>query len=176
MEEEVKPLGNLSVHASSNKQDWTTPQWLYNELHEEFDFTIDVCADSTNTKNRRYFDEVACGLRSPWKDERCFCNPPYKFTALWVEKAFNETHKPDGAELAVLLIPARPDTRYWHNWIFQTPLDQKFADLSELSPQIEVRFLKGRLKFGDSKNSAPFPSCVIVFYNKHYAMQTDKAQ
>lgn len=75
-----------------------------------------------------------------------FCNPPYSNISLWVEKAFRETRNDN--TLVVLLIPARTDTRYFHDFIYQ---------------RAEIRFIKGRLKFGDSKNSAPFPSMVVIF-------------
>ena len=75
-----------------------------------------------------------------------FCNPPYSNISAWVEKAFRETRNDN--TLVVLLIPARTDTRYFHDFIYQ---------------RAEIRFIKGRLKFGDSKNSAPFPSMVVIF-------------
>ena len=75
-----------------------------------------------------------------------FCNPPYSNISSWVEKAFRETRNDN--TLVVLLIPARTDTRYFHDFIYQ---------------RAEIRFIKGRLKFGDSKNSAPFPSMVVIF-------------
>lgn len=75
-----------------------------------------------------------------------FCNPPYSQIGAWVEKAFYEGHKDNTT--VVLLIPARTDTKYFHNYI---------------QHRSEIRFIKGRLKFGDSKNSAPFPSMIVVF-------------
>lgn len=77
---------------------------------------------------------------------RVFCNPPYSKIADWVKKAFYEGQKDN--TLVVLLIPARTDTRYFHDFILH---------------RAEIRFLKGRLKFGDAKNSAPFPSMVVIF-------------
>lgn len=77
---------------------------------------------------------------------RVFCNPPYSNISDWVAKAFYESRKDN--TLVVLLIPSRTDTKYFHDYIYQ---------------RSEIRFLKGRLKFGDSKNSAPFPSMVVIF-------------
>lgn len=75
-----------------------------------------------------------------------FCNPPYSQIARWVEKAFDEGHKDNTT--VVLLIPARTDTRYFHNFIYG---------------RSEIRFIHGRLKFGEAVNSAPFPSMVVIF-------------
>lgn len=77
---------------------------------------------------------------------RVFCNPPYSNIAAWVEKSFRETR--NDKTLVVLLIPSRTDTRYFHDFIYQ---------------RAEIRFIKGRLKFGESKNSAPFPSMIVIF-------------
>lgn len=75
-----------------------------------------------------------------------FCNPPYSRIKEWVKKAYDESSDP--TTLIVLLVPARTDTRYFHDYIYG---------------KAELRFVKGRLKFGDSKNSAPFPSMVCVY-------------
>lgn len=77
---------------------------------------------------------------------RCFCNPPYSQIAEWVKKAYHESHEP--GTVVVLLIPARTDTKYFQEYIYH---------------RAEVRFIKGRLKFGKSKNAAPFPSMVVIF-------------
>lgn len=75
-----------------------------------------------------------------------FCNPPYSKIAKWVEKSFYESRHDN--TIVVLLIPSRTDTRYFHDFILN---------------RAEIRFIKGRLKFGDSANSAPFPSMVVIF-------------
>lgn len=77
---------------------------------------------------------------------RCFCNPPYSQIGDWVKKAYNESRQP--GTLIVLLIPARTDTRYFQEYIYH---------------RAEIRFIKGRLKFGNSKNSAPFPSMIVIY-------------
>lgn len=75
-----------------------------------------------------------------------FVNPPYSDIKAWVQKAWQESTKPN--TVVVMLIPARTDTRYFHEYILH---------------RSEIRFLKGRLKFGDSKNCAPFPSMLVIF-------------
>lgn len=89
------------------------------------------------------------GLSQDWGGETVFCNPPYgRHIGNWVKKSYEEAHKPNTT--VVMLIPARTDTQYFHDYIYQ-------------KPNVEVRFIKGRLKFGNSNNSAPFPSMVVVF-------------
>jgi site-specific DNA-methyltransferase (adenine-specific) len=86
------------------------------------------------------------GLTKSWQDERVFVNPPYSKLALWVEKCYNEA-KHNNANV-VMLIPVRSDTKTWHKFVMKAN---------------KITFVKGRLKFGNSKNSAPFPSCVVEF-------------
>lgn len=142
---------------SSNKDDWETPQDFFNSLNEEFGFTLDVCANENNAKCKAWFGYTndrnnpdhafVDGLTQPWKREICWMNPPYgrESTGNWIRKAFEESLK--GA-VVVCLIPARTDTKAWHDYCMK-------AD--------EIRFIKGRLKFAGAKNSAPFPSAVVVF-------------
>ena len=133
---------------SSKSNDWATPHQTFNELDNEFNFTLDPCASQENAKCEKYFTKEDDGLSQDWSNEIVFMNPPYgREIGKWVEKAYRESLK--GA-VVVCLIPARTDTKYWHNFIF---------------PYAEIRFIKGRLKFGGSKNSAPFPSAIVI-YNK----------
>ena len=136
---------------TSDKNYWETPQDFFNELHKEFDFTLDVAASHENAKLDNYYTVEENGLEQNWEG-RVFVNPPYgREIKHWVEKAYKESLEPYN-ECVVMLIPSRTDTRYWHDYIFD-----KAAD---------VRFLKGRLKFelnGQAKQSAPFPSAVIVY-------------
>lgn len=134
---------------TSKSQTWTTPDKTFRELDDEFHFTIDVAASAENTKCARFYDEAADGLSKSWAGEVVWCNPPYNNIAAWVEKAYNETFD-EGAATVVMLIPSRTDTRYFHDWIYE-------------KPGVEVRFIKGRLKFGDATASAPFPSMIVVF-------------
>jgi len=123
------------VFFSSYKTDYKTPDKIYQELNKEFNFTFDPCP--LNPK----FD----GLKIEWGD-RNFVNPPYgRGIKKWIEKGYYESKK---GKLVVFLIPSRTDTFWWHRYIMQSE---------------DIRFIKGRLRFGDSKNSAPFPSVIVVF-------------
>ena len=141
----------MNVHFSSEKMDWETPQKFFNELNDQYNFTLDVASNGTNAKTEKYFTKEDDGLKKEWKG-RVFCNPPYgREIKHWVKKAHDESKK-DYNELIVLLIPARTDTKYWHDFIF--------------NKASKIIFLKGRLKFevnGKSTNSAPFPSALIVY-------------
>jgi len=130
---------------SSATGEWETPQWFFDELNKEFGFTIDVCANVTNAKCKVWFNMAQNGLFRSWNGI-CWMNPPYgREIGKWVKKAFEESQR--GATV-VCLLPARTDTKWFHDYIYK---------------KAEIRFLKGRLKFGGSKNSAPFPSMIVIF-------------
>jgi site-specific DNA-methyltransferase (adenine-specific) len=132
---------------TSNRDSWETPQKLFDELNKEFNFTIDAAADAENHKCERYYTREESGLEKSWKGERVFLNPPYgRELPKWVKKAADEAK--DKSTIIVMLIPARTDTQWFHDYIYK---------------KAEIRFIKGRLKFGDAKNSAPFPSMVVIF-------------
>lgn len=131
---------------SSKTEEWETPQDLFNELDAEFHFDIDVCATPKNAKCRKYFTKDQDGLRQSWQGLTVWCNPPYgKHVAEWVKKCYEESLR---GGTVVMLLPARTDTKYFHDYIYH---------------KAEIRFIRGRLRFGDSKNSAPFPSMLIVY-------------
>lgn len=135
---------------SSNSEEWSTPQDLFDKLNDEYHFTLDPCCTEQNHKCDKYFTKSDDGLSKNWGGERVFCNPPYgRAIADWVKKCSQEAKKPN--TLVVLLIPARTDTLFFHDFIYH---------------QAEIRFLRGRLKFGNSKNSAPFPSMLAIFDNR----------
>ena len=137
----------MDVHYSSKTNEWSTPQAFFDELNKEFNFTLDPCATSENAKCNKYFTVEDDGLKQDWSKDTVFMNPPYgREIKYWVQKAYEESL--NGATV-VCLIPARTDTAYWHDYIFGK------AD--------DIRFLRGRLKFGDSKNPAPFPSAIIIY-------------
>lgn len=139
---------NNNVMFSSKTDVWATPQRFFDELDREFNFELDVCATPENAKCRRFYTKEQDGLAQPWVG-RVWCNPPYgREIGKWVKKAF-ETAARGG--LVVMLLPARTDTRWFHDYIYG---------------KADVRFIRGRLKFGDSKNSAPFPSMVVIFGEK----------
>ena len=132
---------------SSNTDQWSTPQDFFDKLNAEFRFNLDPCADESNHKCDRWYSPEQDGLKKSWGGCRVFCNPPYgRELGKWVEKAYMESLKPN--TIVVMLIPARTDTKWFHDYIHH---------------RSEVRFIKGRLKFGGSDNSAPFPSMVVVF-------------
>lgn len=136
------------VMFSSKTGEWSTPQDFFEKLSWRFGpFDLDPCADCTNTKCTTFFNEDQDGLLQNWEGYTAFVNPPYgRGIDKWIKKGFDEAHK-DNTKV-VMLVPSRTDTKYWHQYVMK-------AD--------EVYFVKGRLKFGDSENSAPFPSAVVVF-------------
>lgn len=118
----------------SEKQDWETPDSLYQELDKEFHFDFDPCPKNPN------FD----GLSIEWGGVN-FVNPPYRTSKEWIKKGFEEWKK---GKIVVFLIPARTDTKAFHEYIY---------------PNAEIRFIKGRIKFKGATNSAPFPSMIAIF-------------
>ena len=136
----------MDVHYSSKTDNWATPQSFFDRLNAEFNFTLDPCADKDNAKCTKYYTIDDNGLAQDWAGERVFMNPPYgRVIGDWVRKAYEESLK---GTLVVALIPARTDTRYWHDYVMRAS---------------EIRLVKGRLKFGDGRNSAPFPSAVVIW-------------
>jgi phage N-6-adenine-methyltransferase len=133
---------------SSRSEEWPTPADFYESLHGEFGFTLDPCATRVSAKCSRYFTKKQDGLAQDWGAHRVFCNPPYGRTmGAWAKKCFEASRR--GA-LVVLLAHSRTDTRWFHDWVYGK------AD--------EIRFVRGRLRFGDGRQSAPFPSLVAIFY------------
>lgn len=137
---------------SSKKMDYCTPQWLFDALNEQFNFGLDAAAATIDAKCEKYFTENDNALTQDWGGHGAvFCNPPYgRQTGAFVEKAYRESLK---GTTVVLLIPARTDTRYFHDFILE---------------KAEIQFIRGRLKFTDSDGtvypSAPFPSMIVVFH------------
>lgn len=138
---------------SSACAEWATPQKLFDELDREFGFTLDVCASEENHKCPRFYSKKDNALELPWQGV-CWMNPPYgrTQTGKWIAKASAESKR---GSTVVCLIPARTDTRWFHEFIYG---------------KAEVRFIKGRLKFEADglagKNSAPFPSMIVIFRPK----------
>ena len=139
---------NNALMFSSEKDNWETPQYLYDELNEKFNFTLDPCADEKNHKCELYYTKEQNGLLQDWQGHVVFCNPPYgrKSTADWIKKCYEESLKPNTT--VVMLIPARTDTKAFHRYIYH---------------KVKIHFLEGRIKFVGSKNSAPFPSMIVVW-------------
>lgn len=141
------PPDRLAVHYSSERSDWETPQWLFNILDEEFHFDVDVCATADNAKVPwSFFSPEQDGLAQEWRGV-CWMNPPYSRKEMkgWVKKAYMAA-RINGATV-VCLLPARTDTSWWWDYCIGG----------------EIRFLRGRLKFGGADNGAPFPSAVVIF-------------
>lgn len=139
---------NTEVMFSSKSDMWETPQDFFDKLNEEFDFNVDVCAIPENAKCEKFFSPEIDGLKQEWTGV-CWCNPPYgREIGKWVEKAYIASTL--GATV-VMLLPARTDTKWFHEYIYN---------------KAEIRFIKGRLKFGNSKTAAPFPSMVVIYRNE----------
>jgi phage N-6-adenine-methyltransferase len=129
---------------TSKTPEWETPQDLFDELNKEFDFKLDVCATKENAKCSDYLTKEVNGLECGWDLGWVWMNPPYgREIKDWVKKASEERE-------VVALLPARTDTRWFHDYIYK-------------KKAVEIRFIKGRLKFGKATNSAPFPSMLVIF-------------
>lgn len=146
----------MSVHFSSATGVWATPWALFREVDREFGFTVDVCANADNAKCERFFSPEMDGLAQDWSGEVCWMNPPYgREISRWMGKASDEARR--GATV-VCLVPARTDVAWWHDLVWDGAKHQPRRG-------VEVRFVAGRIRFGDSKNAgAPFPSAIVVFH------------
>ena len=136
-----------TAHLSAEKDEWATPQALFEQLDAEFGFTLDVCASPYNAKCKRYFTAADDGLSRSWSGEVVFMNPPYSTVSEWMGKALYESEH--GATV-VCLVPSRTDV----GW---------FWDYAKSG---EIRLIQGRLHFTDDEGNtgpAPFPSVVVVF-------------
>ena len=139
---------NTKLMFSSKNEKFSTPQYIFNTLNREFNFTLDPCCEFYTRKVMdNYYTAETNGLDKSWEGETVFMNPPYgrQDTGIWIKKAYEESLKPNTTVVA--LIPSRTDTKFWHDYCMNSS---------------EIRFIKGRLKFGDSKYAAPFPSCVVI--------------
>lgn len=124
------------VMFSSQRDNWKTPEAFYKALDAEFRFDYDPCPTKPTTD----------GLLTSWGGCN-FVNPPYSEIKDWIKKGYEEAQQ---GKTVVFLIPSRTDTKWWHEYIMKAK---------------EIRFIKGRLKFDGHKNSAPFPSCIVIFDN-----------
>jgi phage N-6-adenine-methyltransferase len=134
----------MSVHFSSKTDLWATPQNFFDKYDAVYNFTLDVCADKSNAKCAAFYTVEDDGLAQSWRGI-CWMNPPYgREISAWMKKAHESSL--EGA-IVVCLVPARTDTKWWHDYAMRG----------------QIEFIKGRLKFGNAKNSAPFPSAIVVF-------------
>lgn len=131
---------------SSNTVEWETPQDFFDRLNEEFHFTLDPCCTDENAKCEKHFTKEQNGLSQDWTGETVYCNPPYgRDMPKWIKKCYEHFI---GGGTAVMLIPARTDTKAFHEYIYG---------------KAEIRFIRGRLRFSGSKWSAPFPSMIVIY-------------
>lgn len=135
---------------SRKSDEWATPQHIYNKLNYQYNFTLDPASDGINAKCNKFYTAQQDGLVQSWNGETVFVNPPYSKTYDWVRKAYHEAFS---GTTSVLLVPARMDSK----WVHEFCLDPFVCK--------SLTFIRGRLKFGNSKNSAPFPSMIIEFGN-----------
>jgi phage N-6-adenine-methyltransferase len=130
---------------------WVTPHSFFDPIHAEFGLEIDAAASRDNAMLPRYWDVGTDAFRQDWRDRRIWCNPPYgrKEIYRWVKQCAC-----GGATIVVALLPARTDTRWFHDFIYN-------------KPGVEIRFIKGRIKFSGTTGAGKFPSMVVIF-NRHY--------
>ncbi len=139
---------------SSEKDDWGTPRLLFSILDGIFHFTLDPCSSDGNNLCEKHYTREDSGLEHSWQGETVFMNPPYgKDIGLWTSKALAESRR--GGCLVVGLVPARTDTKWWHD---------------SIQDKADVIFIKGRLKYGDGDQAAPFPSALVFWYGQSMLM------
>jgi site-specific DNA-methyltransferase (adenine-specific) len=132
---------------SSNTPEWATPQWLFNVLDRVYHFTLDPCSTHENAKCRKHYTREEDGLSQSWAGETVFMNPPYgREIGKWVGKCYADSVS--GIGRTVALLPARTDTRWFHDCVYEWA---------------RIYFIRGRLKFGDGRGSAPFLSMIAVW-------------
>lgn len=140
---------NRDAMFSSKTDLWETPQEVFDRLDARLHFEVDVCATAENAKCKRYYTKEVDGLAQEWEGV-CWCNPPHgREVGKWVKKAYESSLT--GKAQVVMLLPARTDTAWFHDYIYG---------------EAQICFLRGRRKFGGSKNSAPFPSMVVIFHRR----------
>ena len=128
-----------------------TPQDFFDFLNGIFRFDLDVCALPENAKCEKYYTPETDGLKQPWVGG-VWCNPPYgKEIGKWCEKAVRERER-EYNRFVVMLLPSRTDTKWFQKYVY---------------PHAWLWFVDGRLKFGGSKTSAPFPSVIAVYAKRH---------
>jgi site-specific DNA-methyltransferase (adenine-specific) len=131
----------------AKSQEWSTPFWLFDLLDGEFNFSVDAAASVKNAQIDRYWTEEINGLAQDWTGERVFVNPPWLVGPLnaWTEKAFEETQ--NGCPVVAMVVPVKSDQKWWNRYAIQT----------------EIRFIQGRVIFGEAKSPSPIPAAVLIF-------------
>jgi site-specific DNA-methyltransferase (adenine-specific) len=147
----TREINANAPHERKTRQAWATPPELFAKLHEEFRFTVDVCAGIENAKLPRFFDETQDGLKQSWDNERCFCNPPFGQIDKWLKKGIDEIAQATGEVFCCYLIPANTDTKWFH----------KYAILGQ------IEFFEGRVGFlppaGVAPSTPSFPVMLVIF-------------
>lgn len=134
---------------TSNTDEWATPQDLFDRLDAEFHFTLDPCSTDENAKCAKHYTKEQDGLKQDWTGETVFCNPPYgREIGEWCLRCYAHSI---GGGTAVMLVPSRTDTKWFHEYVYG---------------KAELRFIKGRVKYGGAKYNAPFPSMIVIFRPK----------
>lgn len=129
---------------SSAREDWETPQDLFESLDRKFGFLLDVAASADNAKCARFYDIATDGLKQPWTG-RNWMNPPYgRKIGVWCAKADAEADK---GNLTVALLPARTETKWFHDHCARW----------------HIVFVRGRVRFSGSNINAPFPNMIVFF-------------
>lgn len=139
----LAPASKLTILPAKTVE-WSTPQPLFDALDAEFHFTVDAAASALNHKCPRYWSKDDSGLRHPWAGERVFCNPPWGVTALTKFTRMAMIFRC----VAAFIVPVKSDQRWWHEHAI---------------PHAEIRFIQGRVTFGDAPNCYPAPVAVLVF-------------
>lgn len=133
---------------STGNAEWTTPRWLFDRLDAEFGFTLDAAASAENALCPAYLTEADDALQQAWTGV-CFCNPPYGHgVGRWVRHGWEQVYEDRVADVVVFLVASRTGTQWWHRYAMRST---------------EIRFVEGRLRFGEAQNAAPFDSAVLVF-------------
>lgn len=147
------------IYVTNNNDEWETPQDLFEEYNKIYNFKLDACASAENKKCNIYFNKENNALLKEWCYSSVWCNPPYSRGNIdkFVKKCFEEWKKYNNN--IVLLIPAKTDTLYFHNYIL---------------PYCKIIFIKGRLRFNNTKNCAPFPSIICIYEKKERKKENDK--
>ena len=138
-------MAKFATKFESKRQDWETPDSIFNPLDAEFGFTIDVCATEQNKKCSLRYTEKEDGLSQDWTQWiACWMNPPFGEQGKWVKKAYEEAQK--GATV-ICLLPARTNTNWWHDYCMKG----------------EIRFIRGRVKFKGAEHGLPQPLAIVIF-------------
>lgn len=138
-----------STRTEDSTDEWETPQYFFDLLDKEFQFTLDPAASHKSAKCKKYYTKEENGLMYSWEGETVFLNPPFSDNEIWLAKSYSEALYPNTK--IVVIMPSRTDTKYWHKFVMK-------AD--------EIRFVKGRVDFlkdGEVGSGANFPLVIVVF-------------